>query len=446
MTRPTHPFEVRSADVWRIALPATIAFITEPLAGLSDITVVGRLGDAALLGGLALGTLVFSFIYSMAAFLRTGTAGLTAQSIGARDPKDGLIHFSRAAAVSVVIGVAMILLSPLVLGFAIWTLAPPTPEVADALADYFNVRIWSAPFSLMNYALLGWYYGRGQARTGMMLQLVIHLVDIALSIFFVYALGWGIFGAALGTVLGQVVAALLGLLLVVRHYGGLSSLIARVRPAELVDGAGVRRMVGLSRDLMLRSIAMMTVYAFFAAQGARLGEDALAANAVLLNLLLMSSFLLDGTAQAAETLCGRAIGANYRPAFERAYALSMRWGLVIGLGATLIWFVGGALVIDFMSTSQVVRDYARDYLWIAALTALTGVPTYIYDGVLIGATMNATMRNGMIFALAMFLAACFVLQPLYGNLGLWYAMHVFLAARGVYYWAVLKRSRTTLFA
>lgn len=369
VTRPTHAFEVRSADVWRIALPATIAFITEPLAGLSDITVVGRLGDAALLGGLALGTLVFSFIYSMASFLRTGTAGLTAQSVGARDPKDGLIHFSRAAAVSIIAGLGMILLSPLVLGFAIWTLAPPTAEVADALADYFNVRIWSAPFSLMNYALLGWYYGRGHARTGMLLQLVIHLVDIALSIFFVYALGWGIFGAALGTVLGQVVAAVLGVVLVIRHYGGLSKLAAQVRLAELVDAAGVRRMVGLSRDLMLRSLAMMTVYAFFAAQGARLGEDALAANAVLLNFLMMSSFLLDGTAQAAETLCGRAIGANYRPAFERAYALSMRWGLIIGLGATLIWFVGGAAVIDFMSTSQVVRDFARDYLWIAALTA-----------------------------------------------------------------------------
>lgn len=446
VTRPTHAFEVRSADVWRIALPATIAFITEPLAGLSDITVVGRLGDAALLGGLALGTLVFSFIYSMASFLRTGTAGLTAQSVGARDPKDGLIHFSRAAAVSIIAGLGMILLSPLVLGFAIWTLAPPTAEVADALADYFNVRIWSAPFSLMNYALLGWYYGRGHARTGMLLQLVIHLVDIALSIFLVYALGWGIFGAALGTVLGQVVAAVLGVVLVIRHYGGLSKLAAQVRLAELVDAAGVRRMVGLSRDLMLRSLAMMTVYAFFAAQGARLGEDALAANAVLLNFLMMSSFLLDGTAQAAETLCGRAIGANYRPAFERAYALSMRWGLIIGLGATLIWFVGGAAVIDFMSTSQLVRAFARDYLWIAALTALTGVPTYIYDGVLIGATMNVTMRNGMVFALAMFLAACFLLQPLYGNLGLWWAMHVFLAARGVYYWAVLRRARAALFA
>jgi putative MATE family efflux protein len=446
MLRSTYPFEVRSADIWRIALPASLAFITEPLAGLSDIAVIGRLGDSALLGGLVLGALVFSFIYSMAFFLRTGTAGLTAQAIGARDPQDGLIHFARAAAVSILAGIVMIMLSWPILVFANWTLAPPTPEVADALAAYFNVRIWSSPFSLINFALLGWYYGRGHARTGMILQLVIHLVDIVLSIFFVYALGWGIFGAALGTVLGQVAAALLGLTFLIRHYGGVGRLLALIHTVELLDPVGVKRMLGLSRDLMLRSIAMMSVYAFFAAQGSRLGEETLSANALLLNLLMISSYLLDGTAQAAEALCGRAIGANYRPAFERAYALSMRWGLVIGIALTLTWMFGGMVVIDLMSTSQTVRDQAQAFLWIAALTSLTGVATYIYDGILIGATMNATMRNGMIVALGIFLAACFVLQPLHGNLGLWYALNIFFLARGAYYWVALERRKAMLFA
>jgi MATE family multidrug resistance protein len=318
--------------------------------------------------------------------------------------------------------------------------------VADALAAYFDVRIWSAPFSLLNFALLGWYYGRGHASTGMLLQFVIHLVDIALSILFVYGFGWGIFGAALGTVLGQVAAALLGVGLVIRHYGGLPHLLKLIHPAELLDPSGVRRMLGLSRDLMLRSIAMMSVYAFFAAQGSRLGEETLSANALLLNLLMISSYLLDGTAQAAEALCGRAIGANYRPAFERAYVLSMRWGFAIGLTLSVVWLFGGMALIDFMSTSQPVRDQARAFLWIAALTSLTGVATYIYDGILIGATMNATMRNGMIVALGCFLAACVLLLPVYGNLGLWLAMHIFLVARGVYYWAALARGRARLFA
>jgi putative MATE family efflux protein len=445
MIRPIHPFDVKSADIWRIALPASVAFITEPLAGLNDITVIGRLGDAALLGGLVLGALAFDLIYSMAFFLRTGTAGLTAQAIGARDPKDGLIHFGRAAAVSVLAGVAMIALGWPILALADWVLAPPTSEVSNALSAYFNVRIWSAPFSLVNFALLGWYYGRGRARTGMTLQFVIHLVDIALSILFVYGFGWGIFGAALGTVLGQVAAALLGITLVVSHYGGLTKLLALVHPAELLDPTGLRRMLGLSRDLMLRSIAMMTAYVFFAAQGSRLGEVALSSNAVLLNLLMISSYLLDGTAQAAEALCGRAVGANYRPAYERAYVLSMRWGLAIGAALTLFWLLGGMFVIEFMTTSEPVRAHARDFLWIAALASLTGMPSYIYDGILIGSTMNATMRNGMVVALLLFLAACFVLQPMFGNLGLWLALHIFFLTRSAYYWGALERTKAKLF-
>jgi len=446
VSRPTFPFDVKSRDVWRIALPASIAFITEPLAGLNDITVIGRLGDAALLGGLVLGALAFDFIFSMAYFLRTGTAGLTAQAIGARDPRDGFVHFGRAAAAAFLIGLAMIVLAGPLLTIANFALAPPTAAVADALAQYFHVRIWSAPFSLVNYALLGWYYGRGRARTGMLLQLVIHLANIALSILFVYGFGWGIFGAALGTVLGQVAAAALGLALVVRHFGGLKSMLPLIHPTELLDPVGLRRMVGLSRDLMLRSIALMGAYAFFAAQGSRMGEVALSANAILLNFLMISGFFLDGMAQAAEALCGKAVGANHRPAYEQAYALSMRWGFVISAGLALVWFVFGAFVIEFMTTSEPVRAYARDFLWIAALSPLTGMPAFVYDGILIGSTLNVTMRNGMIASLAVFLAAALALQPVFGNTGLWLAIHIFFIARAAYYWQALDRRKAGLFA
>jgi len=445
LSRPSYPFEVKSRDIWRIALPASVAFITEPLAGLNDITVIGRLGDAALLGGLVLGALAFDFIFSMAYFLRTGTAGLTAQSIGSRDPQDGLIHLSRAVVASLIIGVAMIILSGPLLYVAGLALAPPTPAVADAMAAYFHVRIWSAPFSLINYALLGWYYGRGNARTGMMLQFIIHLVDIFLSVFFVYGLGWGIFGAALGTVLGQVVAALVGLVLVVRHFGGLRRLAPLIHPTELFDPTGLRRMIGLSRDLMLRSMALMGTYLIFAAQGSRMGEIALSANAILLNLLMISGYFLDGMAQAAEALCGKAVGANYRPAYERAYALSMRWGLGVSAGLAAFWLLGGPFVVDFMTTSEPVRAYAREFLWLAALCSLTGMPAFVYDGILVGSTLNITMRNGMIVALLAFLVGIFAFQPLAGNIGLWLAIHVFYLARAAYYWQALDRRKPSLF-
>ena len=445
MTRPVHPFEVRSRDVWAIALPASVAFITEPLAGLVDITVIGRQGDAAMLGGVVLAALAFDFIFSLAYFLRIGTAGLTAQSIGARDPRDGLLHVSRAILLGVVAGIAMIVLQGVLLWLANLALAP-TPGVADALKAYFEVRIWSAPFVLINFALLGWFYGRARARTGMMLQMLIHGIDIPLSIIAVVLLGWGPAGAAFATVLGQIVACIVGLVLLVRHYGGIRTLIARIEPGELGHSHALRRMFGLSRDLMIRSIALMLAYGWFAAQGSRLGEVALSANAILLNFLMISGFFLDGIAQAAEQLAGKALGANWRPAFDRAYALSFRWGTAIAVGLAVIWFAGGWLLIDFMTTSEPVREYARGFLWLAALSSLTGMPAFVFDGILVGTTLNVTMRNGMVAALVLFLAAVIPLQALLGNTGLWIGIHVFFIARAGYYWLALERRRAGLFA
>ena len=444
MDRPSYPFDVRSRDVWAIALPASVAFITEPIAGLVDITVIGRQGDAAMLGGVVLGALVFDFIFSLAYFLRIGTAGLTAQAVGARDPNDGLLHVARALGIAVIAAALMLVLQVPLLWLANLTMAP-SAGVEVALRQYFEVRIWSAPFSLMNYALLGWFYGRAQARTGMVLQMLIHGINIPLSILFVMGLGWGPFGAALSTVIGQAVSCALGLMLLVRHFGGLGKLMPLLVPDELLHGHALNRMFGLSRDLMIRSMALMTTYAYFAAQGSRLGEVALSANAILLNFLMISGFFLDGIAQAGEQLCGKAVGANWRPAFDRAYSLSFRWGLVIALGLAVVWFAGGWLLIDFMTTSEPVRDYARDFLWIAALSPLTGMPAFVFDGILVGVTLNVVMRNGMVVALVFFLAAALVLQGLFGNLGLWAAIHLFFLARAGYYWQALERKRRGLF-
>ena len=444
-SRPTYPFDVRSADVWKIALPASVAFITEPMVGIVDITVIGRLGDPALLGGLVLGALVFDFIFSLAYFLRLGTAGLTAQAIGARDPRDGLMHAARAIALAVFIGLAMIVLSGALLWVAVLALKPDA-GVEAALGQYFYVRVWSAPFSLVNYALLGWFYGRAAARTGMMLQLLIHGLNIALSIAFVYGLGWGVPGAAAGTVAGHVVAAIVGLYLVARHFGGLRATLARIVPAELVDPVALRRMFGLSRDLMIRSGALMTAYAYFAAQGSRAGEVTLSSNAILLNVMMVSAFFLDGLAQASEQLCGKAVGANWRPAFEKATNLSLLAGIGISTALALVLYFAGPTIIDLMTTSGEVREAARHYLWLTALCAISGMPAFVYDGILTGSTLNDAMRNGMVLALVFFLAAAIVLQQAMGNAGLWVALNLFFLFRGAIYWWSLERRKPALFA
>ncbi|MBJ3784616.1 MATE family efflux transporter [Devosia sediminis] len=444
-TRPQHPFDVRHADVWKIALPASVAFITEPMVGLVDITVVGRLGDAAMLGGLVLGALVFDVLFSLAYFLRIGTAGLVAQSVGARDARNGLLHVSRALILGVIIGLLMILLAVPIF-WACEAVLAPAPGVSAALADYYFIRIWSAPFSLINYALLGWFYGRAEARTGMMLQLLLHLIDIALSIWFVHGLGWGVPGAAWGTVIGQAVAAGVGLIILLRSQGGFAGFAARFAPGALGDGAAIRRMFGLSRDLMIRSIALMGAYAWFAAQGSRMGEVALAANALLLNLLMVVGFFLDGIAQAGEQLTGKAVGANWRPAFDRAYGLSLLWGLIISVCLGVVFYLAGPALIGFMSTNEAVRQYALDYLPLAALCSLTFMPAVVHDGILIGTTQNVLMRNGMVASLPVFLGAALLLQPLWGNWGLWAALHLWFLTRGVIYWWALGQRKAGLFS
>ena len=443
-SRPQYPFEVSSRAVFGIALPAAMAFITEPMVGIVDTTVIGRLGDPALLGGAVLGALVFDTIFALAYFLRLGTAGLTAQAVGARDPADGLMHVARAIAVALAIGLVLIGLREPILWLA-ERLLGASPDVDAALGTYFRIRLLAAPCVLINYALLGWFYGRAHARTGMLVQILIHGVNIVLSISLVLGLGWGVAGAAWATVLGEAAATLLGLWLLARHYGGVRQAFARIVPAELLDARALRRMFALSRDITIRSAALMASYAYFAAAGSRAGEITLAGNAILMNILMVSSFFLDGLAQASEQLCGRAVGANWPPAFEQAFRLSMRWGVLIGLGVGAIWLVLGPALIALMTTSEAVRAHAGTYLPMAALAAITGMPAFVLDGVLAGTTMNDLMRNGMLAALALFFLAAFTLQPWLGNWGLWLAIHVFFLARAGIFWWGMERRKAALF-
>lgn len=442
--RPVHPFEVRHRDVWSIALPATFAFITEPLAGLTDLTVIGRLGDAGLLAGTVLGSIVVTFVFAAAFFLRLSTAGLTAQAIGARARDDGLVHLARATVLGVGLGLFGILLGDPIAAIGALLMAPP--EAAEpAYRLYFGIRLYAAPFVLINFALLGWFYGRAAATTGMMLQIVIHGVNIVLSVAFVYGFGWGVAGVAWATVLGEIAAVLVGGVLVVRHFGGVSRLQALIRPRELIDPVALRRLFSLGRDLTIRTLALEAVYMFFSAQTSRMGDVPLAANQLLIHVLMIIAFFLDGQAQAAEQLCGKAVGANYRPAFGQAIRLTLLWGLVIGFVMFALVMGFGGPLIDFMSTNDEIRAAARANLLAAALVAFTGIFPFVFDGVTQGATLNAAIRNGMIFATALFMLAVLILQPLFGLTGLWIAMHVFFIGRGTYLALAVKRRMPDLF-
>lgn len=445
MTAKSYPFNVGHKDVWHIALPTAVAFVTEPLVGIADTTIVGRLGEVELLGGLLLGGLVFDFIAAIFYFLRLSTTGLTAQAFGARDDAAQAAHLVRAVAVGFGAGLLVLALMVPIAEFAGYAYGA-SPDVVEAFKTYFFIRVLAAPFVLMNFALVGWFLGRGESFTALILQLILNLTNIGLSIWFAFGLEMGIAGVAWGTVASQVVMLIIGLAWAVVRLGGHSRLLRKLAEADLVNIKQIKRLLSLSGDILIRSVLLSAVFSFFASQGARAGDDILAANGILLHFLMVAAFFLDGLAAASEQLCGKAIGARWRPAFVDAIKLSSLWGFILSGALTVVFMITGPAIIDFMTTSEVVRQTARDYLFIAAIAPVFGVLAFVLDGVFAGATMGPDMRNGMIVSTLIFAIVWAVLTPLIGIAGLWWALHSFFIGRSLAFLVLLKLRMPELFA
>lgn len=424
--RESRPFAVTHRGILAVAVPMTLAYLSTPLLGFADMTVIGRLGDPALLGGVALGAIVFDFIFATFNFLRAGTTGFTAQALGAGDRPEIAAIVLRALVLAAIAGLAAILLQVPILGLARAGLGG-SPAVQAALADYFSVRILSTPFALVNYVLLGWLVGLGRSGVALLLQTVLNGLNILFTVWFVLGLGHGVVGAAWGTTLGEAATAVIGLAIAARA-------LSRERlpgRAAIFDRHALWRMVAVNRDIMIRSFVLLFAFSFFSARGAAMGDVVLGANAILMNFFLIGGYFLDGFAAAAEQYAGRAVGAHYRPAFDRSVRLTVLWGFLLAVPATLVFLFAGPALIDFMTTSEAVRETARTYLVWAALTPVAGVLAFQMDGVFIGATWSRDMRNMMLVSLALFLAVWAVAEPLLGTHGLWLALLVFLSARGV---------------
>ena len=423
---PGKTFPVTHRSVLAIAVPMTLGYLSTPLLGVVDMAVIGRLGDAVLLGGIAMGGIIFDLVFTTFNFLRSGTTGLTAQALGARNEEEIKATLLRAFVVALIGGLVVIVFHAPVRDTGLWFLGGSS-DVQSATTRYFDIRVLSAPFLLANYAILGWFIGLGRAGTGLVLQLFLNGMNILLSVWFVVGLGWSVEGAALATVLSEIAATLLGLALVLAHarrgaWPALSVVFARRL---------LLRMMALNRDIMIRSFALLYAYAFFMARSADQGDAVLAANAVLEKFILVSSYFLDGLATAAEQLAGRAVGARYRPAFDRTLKLTALWSFALAGILSAIFVVAGPAMIDFMTTASDVREIGNTYLiWVIA-APLLGVLAYQMDGVFIGATWSGTMRNMMLLSLVAYIAAYYLMFPLFGNHGLWLALSLFLGLRGV---------------
>lgn len=430
------------ASIFAQAWPIMLGQASIPLVGVVDATVIGRTGDAAALAGVALGATIISLVFWSFGFLRMGMTGLTAQADGADDRREVEALLLRALAIGFGLGAVLLVMQVPIASLAFALLAGGE-AVTEQASGYVMARFFGAPAALCVFALNGWLLGIGRTREALALQIVMNLANIALDIWFVWGMGFGAFGVGLGTAAAEWIALLVGLGIAARITGAwLPALFRRVGRAEILRKEALLRLFAVNRDIMIRTIALLFAMTWFANAGARLGDEALAANHVLLQFISVSAFVLDAFAFTAESRIGNAIGTGSRSQFVRAIRLTSEFSFAAGALLAALFWLGGEAVIALITTDPSVRAIAGRFLPYAALIPLLGMPSWMLDGIFIGATRGRALRNAGLVATALYLALDLSLRPL-GNHGVWIAWSACYLLRAiclaVYFPGLLRR-------
>ena len=418
---------VTHRSVLVVAVPIMLSNVSEPLIGVVNTAVIGQLKEPYYIGAIAVGALIFSFLFWGFGFLRLSTGGLSAQALGAGDRTELVAVLVRALMIGLAAGIGLVLLSPLIREAA-FNLVGGSAEIRAHGETYFNYRIFAAPAALANYCVMGWFIGQSRAKLAFAVQLFLNLTNMALSAFFVLGLHMTSDGAGLAALIAEWSAVSLALVLAAVILRGMG---AHISWSRILDPVRFKRTLLMNGDVMIRTLCLVFAFTFFTSRGARAGDVIVAANAVLLNLFEVSAYLIDGFAYASEALVGQSVGARNRQRFRAAVWLTSIWAMVLGvICSAVIWFFGPTL-IDLMTLSPEVQETARTYLPWAAVAPLLGVICFQFDGIFTGAMATKDIRNMMILSLAIFLLAWRLLEGPYGNHGLWAALDIFFIARGV---------------
>jgi MATE family multidrug resistance protein len=409
-----------------MAGPIILANISVPLLGAVDTAVVGHLPEVYYIGGVAIGAMLFTYIYHLFNCLRMGTTGPTAQARGAGDYAEVRAMIGRALMLAGAIGGVLIALQLPILALAFW-LIDASAEVEFYARQYFLIRVWAMPAVLAGYAIIGWYYGLRDVRTPLIVQIFGNALNIGLDFLFVFGFGWGVAGVAFASVIASYAGLLLGLCYVARTVRALPG----HGHARLLDRERLIRMVAINGDIVLRTFCVVSVLGLFMAKSAELGDVTLAANQVLHNFLVFTSFGLDGFAHAAEAILGEAVGQRDRKAFQGAMRVVFLWAGLVGALNVLAFALAGHGIIALLTSIPEVRAAAGDWVIWPIVMPIVSVWAFTYDGVYLAATRTTIMRNTVIASFGAFLILLYALTPLYGNMGIWIAITVFLGMRGL---------------
>ena len=409
-----------------VAIPIVLANATIPILGAVDTAVVGQLGLAVPIGAVGIGAIIITAIYWLFGFLRMGTTGLTAQAIGSGDKSETSALLVRGIIIGVVAGLILIVTQvPVFLGAL--QLSPASIEVEDLAQKYLQIRVYSAPAAIALFGITGWLIAKEKTRAVLLLQLVLNGINIVLDLVFVLKLGWGVEGVAIATLIAEWSGLIFGLWLVREGFNN----SYWKNWAQIFDRVRLVQMAKVNGDIMIRSILLEIGFVSFLFLGSSFNDATLAANQILIQFLSITVHALDGFAFAAETLVGQALGSKNRPLFRRAVVMTSQWGLGTVILMALSFFVFGNSIINIMTTAEDVRTVSYEYLpWMVA-APLAGVAAWMLDGIFIGATRTADMRNMMFISFCVYLIALAILLPIYGNHGLWASLIIFSIARGV---------------
>ncbi len=422
----TGPRDLTHRRILGVAIPVVLSNATVPILGAVDTGVVGQLGEAAPIAAVGAGAIILSSVYWIFGFLRMGTTGLAAQALGSGDRAELVALLSRALLIAAVAGGALIALQWAIFAGA-FRLAPTSPETEALARDYMGIRIWSAPAAIAIYGLTGWLIAQERTAAVLVVQVAMNGANILLDLWFVLGLDFGVTGVAWATFLSEWAGVALALWLCRAAFAD----SAWRDRAQVFDPIRLKRMIAVNTDILIRSVLLQATFTSFLLGGGLFGTVALAANQVLLQFLYITSYALDGFAFAVEALVGRFFGAGDRARLRRAVAMCSAWGLGTVAALALAFALLGGGIVDIMTTAPEVRQAARDFLpWMVA-APLVGVAAWILDGIFIGATRTRDMRNMMVLSTICYGAALALLVPAFGNHGLWAALMVSFAARGI---------------
>lgn len=421
---------------WRVlalAWPIILSNLSVPLVGIVDTAVVGQIPDPKYMASVAVGATLFSSVFWIFGFLRMGTTGFVSQAMGANNAQEVAESLLRAIMIALVLSAVVIVLqSPIVL--LTLSLMNPGEALEPIIRDYFDIRIYSAPATFINYCILGCLIGLQKMRWALMLQLVLNGSNLLLDVIFVLYMGMDSAGVAWASLISEYLACFVGLWLL-RSYLKLA-FNKSVEPlsewfGKLFAPDKLKAFFEVNGNLFLRTLFLTAAFFFFTSRGAQFGVVVLAANAILINLLQMLAYGLDGFAQSAEALTGGAYGVKNRKAFQQAVKVSTLWAGVAAILIAIVYALLGQSIVASMTVNPEVIATALQYLpWLIA-APIIAVWSYQFDGIFTGAMDTRTMRNTVLFSAIIYVGLVYLLTPSMGNHGLWLSMMIFLGLRGL---------------